>query len=300
MLYYKASSISLDVQDEEIPLVSIDDFRNYAEQHMDPPSFLYFEGGATEESTILENVAAYRRYRLLPNVLVNVSAFSPSVSVFGRTYDVPFGVAPVAFQTAAHPRGENASVSAAHAYNTIFTLSSHATTTIEELAETAPEVTKWMQIYPWGIRDETLYFIRRAETAGFSGIVVTADRSADPIMYDRKRGLSYVPSNVSSVNFSNSTDEYQMALKSSSMTWEEIAWIRSQTELPVLAKGVLHPDDVARATAAGVDGVIVSNHGGRLERERERERERESKYPASRLSLGSVLYPPKWNLMPIF
>ncbi len=242
-------------------MVNVNDYRDYAEENLASNDWLYIEDGATEQSTQWDNIAAYRRYRLIPTQLVNVSAFKPEVEVFGKMYDIPVGISPTAVQMIAHWDGEVASARAAQERNTIFILSAYASKTIEEVAVGAPEVTKWMQIAPWGSLEERMKFINRAEAAGYEALVVTVDKSSDSISYNGMRGLTGVTGgNITNANFNN-TDWGQMPHQWD--TWEDIEWIMQRTSLRVIVKGIQTPDDARKATEVGVDGIYVSNHGGR-------------------------------------
>ncbi len=237
------------------------DYRDYAEQHLADNHWLYIEDGSTEQITQWDNIAAYRRYRLIPTQLVNVSAFRPHVEVFGKTYDIPVGISPTSFQMIAHSDGEAASARAAQAQNTIFILSAWASTTIEDVAAAAPDVTKWMQILLWESLEERLKFIRRAEAAGYEAIVVTVDRSAGWVSYNNMRNLTYVQDeNVTNVNFNNTNwDE----IGQDESDWGDLQWVVDQTDLRVIVKGIQTPADARKAIQIGVDGIYVSNHGGR-------------------------------------
>ena len=150
-----------------MPLVSVADYRRNAKDHIWEKFWHFIEGGATEQLTVADNVAAYRRYRLLPTHLVNVSGFKPEVNVFGKTYATPIGISPTGKHKMAHPGGEIESVRAAQNANTIFMLSAYSSTTVEDVAHAAPNVTKWQMIHAWPIRNFTLFVIRSAEAAGY-------------------------------------------------------------------------------------------------------------------------------------
>ena len=244
---------------EDLPLVNIEDYRDYAEEHLDTTHWLYIEDGSTEQITQWDNIAAYRRYRLIPTQLVNVSAFRPEVQLYGNRYDIPVGLSPTAFQMIANWEGEAASAKAAQAYNTVFILSASASTTIEDVATAAPNVTKWMQILLWESLGERLQFIRRAEAAGFEGIVVTVDVDVHAITYNGQRNLTSVKTeNITNVNFNETNHGHREW-----STWQDIVWVMENTHLKVIVKGILNPSDARKAVDIGVDGIYVSNHGGR-------------------------------------
>ncbi len=240
------------------------DYRQYAKEHLTENDWNYIEDGSTEQLTFADNIAAFRRYRLLPSLLVNVSGFMPEVTVFGKTYDLPVGLCPTAVHQIAHPGGEFESIRAAQSANTIYMLSAHSSIPLEDVAQEGPEVTKWQQIAAWALPDVTLSIIRRAEEAGFDAIVVTIDDSSGSIRYNSKRGLANARrGNITYANFDNQSSEFWDIMEDGSDTWDDIEWIIQQTELPVILKGILTTEDALRAVAIGADGIVISNHGGR-------------------------------------
>ncbi len=228
----------------------------------------YIEGGATEQLMVADNIAAYRRYRLLPTHLVNVSGFQPEVNVFGKTYATPIGISPSAFHKMAHPGGEIESVRAAQNANTIFMLSLYSSTTLEDVAHAAPKVTKWQMIQIWpNMQNVTSIVIAEAESAGYEALVVTIDDTVGRINYDNLKGLGIPRSDEFGLailgEFFDDFSKVAGSLFTGWGTWDDIEWIIQQTHLPVILKGVVTPDEARRAVAIGAAGIIVSNHGGR-------------------------------------
>ena len=216
-----------------------------------------------------DNVAAYRRYRLLPTHLVDVSGFKPEVNVFGKTYAIPIGISPSAFHKMAHPGGEIESVRAAQNANTIYMLSAYSSTTLEDVALAGPNVTKWQMINPWhiAVQNFTSFVIRKAEAAGYEALVVTIDDTAGRINYDSLRGLARARNDEFGLaifeEFFDVIPKVYGGLLTGSDTWDDIKWIMQQTRLPVILKGVVTPDEARRAMVIGAAGIVVSNHGGR-------------------------------------
>ncbi len=252
-----------------MPLVSVTDYRRYAKDHIRQNFWNFIEGGATEQLTVADNVAAYRRYRLLPTHLVDVSGFKPEVNVFGKTYATPVGISPSAFHKMAHSGGEKETVRAAQNANTVFIHSADSSTTIEEVALAGPNVTKWQMIQGWPIQNFTLSLIKKAEAAGYDGFVVTVDDTAGRIRSDVMKGIARpVTAEIRPVLLEEYFDgtpipDVLSQLRTGADTWDDIEWIMQQTQLPVILKGVLSPDVAKRAVAVGASGIIVSNHGGR-------------------------------------
>ena len=183
-------------------------------------------------------------------MLVDVSQTTAATSVLGTEVSFPVLVAPMAFQGLAHPDGERATARGAAAAETIMCLSTLSTVGLEEVAEAALDGKRWFQLY-WGPdRTKVQDLLARAETAGYRAIVVTVDL---PEVGRRERDLRTgfeTPASLSDV-----TDD--------SLTWRDLEWLRAQTTLPVLVKGILTGEDAVLATEAGVEGIVVSNHGGR-------------------------------------
>jgi len=183
-------------------------------------------------------------------MLVDVSQTTAATSVLGTEVTFPVLVAPMAFQGLAHADGERAMAQGAAAAGTIMCLSTLSTLSLEEAAEAAPAAPRWFQLY-WGPdRAKVQDLLARAEAAGYLAIVVTVDL---PEVGRRERDLR--TGFVTPTSLSQVTDN--------SLTWRDLEWLRAQTALPVLIKGILIAEDAVLATEAGVDGIVVSNHGGR-------------------------------------
>ena len=183
-------------------------------------------------------------------MLVDVSALKAATTVLGTEVSFPVLVAPMAFQGLAHPDGERAMARGAAAAGTVMCLSTLSTVSLEEAAEAAPDGARWFQLY-WGPdRPQVQELVERAVAAGYRAIVVTVDLAE---VGRRERDLRTgfeTPASLSDV-----TDN--------SLTWRDLEWLRAHTTLPILVKGILTAEDAVLATEAGVDGIVVSNHGGR-------------------------------------
>jgi len=183
-------------------------------------------------------------------MLVDVSQTTAATSVLGTEVTFPVLVAPMAFQGLAHADGERAMAQGAAAAGTIMCLSTLSTLSLEEAAEAARAAPRWFQLY-WGPdRGKVRDLLARAEAAGYLAIVVTVDL---PEVGRRERDLR--TGFVTPTSLSQVTDN--------SLTWRDLEWLRAQTSLPVLIKGILTAEDAVLATEAGVEGIVVSNHGGR-------------------------------------
>ncbi|XP_076284088.1 hydroxyacid oxidase [Lasioglossum baleicum] len=256
--------------------VCVEDYEKYAIKHLPPAVRDYYNSGAGEEFSLRLNVEAFRKYRIRPRFLRDVSNRDLSTTILGEKISMPLGVAPSAMQRMAHPDGELANARAAEAAGTIYTLSTIATSSIEEVAEAAPKGIKWFQLYIYRDRDVTRNLVKRAERAGFKALVLTIDA---PIFGNRRadfRNKFSLPSHLRLANFEGNLsngmnsekegsglNEYVMNLFDASLSWDDIKWLQSITRLPIVLKGVMRPEDALLAIEKGVQAIIVSNHGAR-------------------------------------
>ena len=251
-------------------LVNVWDYERVAKERLDPGAFGYVAGGANDEWTLRENLAAFERWILRPRMLVDVSRVTTTTTVLGTDSSMPLFVAPTAFQRTVHPDGELAMARGAAGAGTAMCLSTFATATIEEVAEAAPGAPRWFQLYWSSDRGFVRDVVERAEAVGFTAVIVTVDL---PRLGRRERDLRTgfvvpeelpVPAFVALAEASRavSPEDISWAVDDT-LTWDDLEWLRSVTSLPVLVKGVLTAEDAVLAAEAGVDGVVVSNHGGR-------------------------------------
>jgi isopentenyl diphosphate isomerase/L-lactate dehydrogenase-like FMN-dependent dehydrogenase len=262
--------------------VGADAWEALARDVLEPGPFGYIAGGAGNESTLRANREAFERRRLRPRMLTGNAERDASVDVLGTPSPVPFFLAPIGVLSIAHPDGELAAARAAAVLRIPFTLSSAASHSIEEIAEAMGDAPRWFQLYWVNDRDICASFVSRAEAAGYAAIVVTLDTLT---LGWRPRDLqnAYLPflSGQGCAQFFSdpvfcsrlekppADDPLTAAAAMLStfpnlrLTWNDLAWLREQTALPLLVKGVLTAEDAGRAVAAGIDGIVVSNHGGR-------------------------------------
>lgn len=224
-----------------------------------PEVFDYFAGGSGDEDTLAANEAAWRAVRLRPRVLRDVSRVDTSTTVLGERVASPVLVAPTAFHRLAHPAGEVATAEGTAAAGSLLVLSSRASMRIEAVAAAAGPW--WFQVYVLRERSLTRDLVQRAAASGARALVLTGDT---PYVgrKRRDRGSVAIPDEDFRVNLERLTD-VSLAEQAADVTFEDIAWLRELSGLPVLVKGVLRGDDAVRCLDAGAAGVIVSNHGGR-------------------------------------
>ncbi|MGW4020941.1 alpha-hydroxy acid oxidase [Streptomyces sp. NPDC005009] len=246
--------------------LTLGDFASAARSRLDPAVWDFFEGGAGEERTLAANAEAFDRLWLRPRVLRGAARPETATTVLGRSWDAPLAVAPLGYQTLAHPLGELATVrGTAAAARLPVVISTFAGREIEELAA-ADGGPLWLQVYCLRDRSMTQGLIERAEGAGFEALVLTVDT---PHMGRRLRDLrnafqlppGIVPANLDGHDFS--VPAAHAKAEFAPLDWSVVDWLRSVTALPILLKGILTDTDAVRALEAGADGIIVSNHGGR-------------------------------------
>ncbi|MGV3569000.1 MAG: alpha-hydroxy acid oxidase [Ramlibacter sp.] len=244
------------------------DYEAHARQALDANAWAYFSSHAGDGCTARANAAAWQAIELLPRVLRSAAGLDTSGELFGRSLPWPLLVAPMALQRMAHPDGELATALAASAQGAGMVLSSQASLPLEAVAAAvradADRGPLWLQLYFLPDRGATLDLVRRAEAAGFEALVVTVDATVRAARPAEQRAGFRLPPGIATVNLPPAAAATSLrAMVAQAPGWHDIAWLRAQTALPLLLKGVLHPADVRDAVAQDVDGLIVSNHGGR-------------------------------------
>jgi lactate 2-monooxygenase len=265
----------------EIPALPFDwrEMRDAALQVMSEQAIGYVEGSSGTEQTAQANRDAFNHWRLIPRMLRGVpAARDHSTSILGTDMPAPVMLAPIGVLSIVHPDAEPAVARAAGRLGVPFVVSTAASTAMEEVAA-AGDGPKWFQLYWPADRELAASFVARAEASGFTAIVVTLDTWQ---LGWRPRDLktAYLPflqsigiaNYVSDPVFTADLDpadpnaavlKFVRVFNNPTLTWSDLAWLRSITSLPIVLKGLQHPDDVRRAVDAGVQGVVCSNHGGR-------------------------------------
>ena len=259
-------------------LVSLRDHEAQASRTLDANALAYFNGGAADEITLHENQLAWQRLRLAPRVLQPLAGGHTRVPLLGRTLAHPILIAPMAHQRLAHPHGELATALAAAAQGAGLVLSTQANTPMEDVARLvlgeSDRGPLWFQLYLQPDRGFTRELVQRAEAAGYEAMVLTVDAQVSGVRDHERRAGFAQPPGVSAVNLLGQHTPPAAVLQpgqsalfddllTHAPTWDDVAWLRSITRLPVLLKGITHPLDARLALEHGAAGVIVSNHGGR-------------------------------------
>jgi 4-hydroxymandelate oxidase len=254
--------------------VNLDDFEPIAREKLSQMIYDFYAGGAEDEITLRENREAFRRRFLKYRVLVDVAERDTRTTLLGQELPSPVILAPTAMHKLAHPEGEAATARAAAGMGTLMTLSSVSTTTLEDVAAAAEGGPRWFQLYCYAERAVTEMLVKRAYAAGYTALVVTVDV---PYLGRRERDFRNaftLPEGIRLVNFDNpvpaSADEgdsvlsqFIATLQTPTLSWDDLDWLRSLAPMPMILKGVVRADDAAKAAERGVEGVWVSNHGGR-------------------------------------
>lgn len=253
-----------------------------AREVLDDRAYGYVAGGAGREQTVRANAAGLERWQIVPRMMRDVSSRDTRTTVLDTALPAPLLLAPIGVQSIIHDEAEVASARGASSSQVPIVLSSASSSTIEDVAAQMGEVPRWFQLYWPDDRELAASFIRRAEAAGYTAIVVTLDTK---ILGWRPRDLTtgylpflhgegmanYLSDPVFLASLEKTPEEDMQAailrwitvFSDKTVTWSDVAFIQGITDLPVVVKGVQHPDDVRLAAEAGCAGIVVSNHGGR-------------------------------------
>ena len=259
-------------------VVTLQDHGAHAQTLLDANAWSYFSGGAADEITLRANRSAWDAITLLPRVLRPMVGASTRVQLLGRTLAHPILLAPVAFQRMAHPDGELAMAYAAASQEAGVVLSTQASVPLEAVARIMRNTPLggplWFQLYIQHDRGFTQALVQRAEAAGFEALVLTVDAPTSGAR-DRERRTGFaLPAGICAVNLQGLADPPPIGLQpgqsalfdgllTHAPSWADIEWLQSITHLPIVLKGILHPEDARLAQQLGAAALVVSNHGGR-------------------------------------
>ncbi|MEK9837870.1 MAG: alpha-hydroxy acid oxidase [Ilumatobacter sp.] len=276
---------------------TVEDLRRVARRRLPRGVFDYIDGGAEDERTLDRNSSDFSSLRFRPRVLRDVSSIDTSVDAFGRTHPLPLMLAPTGFTRITASPGELAVARAAERAGLSYSLSTMATRSIEEVAAAAPAGDHWFQVYTWKDRGLVEEMVSRAREAGYRGLWLTVDTAVlGRRERDVRRGYTIPPkvgpgtivdgvlhpawtldfitnppivfANVVGLNDEDGSDpvslaEHMMRQFDQALSWSDVDWLRGIWDGPLVLKGIQRVDDAVRARDAGVDGVALSNHGGR-------------------------------------
>jgi L-lactate dehydrogenase (cytochrome) len=272
----------LDDVTPELP-TDVTRLEGVAEERMPASAFGYVAGAAGSETTARANRAAFERWRIVPRMLRDVSTTDLSVTVLGTPMPAPVALAPIGVLSIVHPDGESAVARAAAALGLPMVVSTAASTSLEEVAAAGGDGPRWYQLYWPKDRELAVSFLERAAAAGYQALVLTLDTYTmgwrprdldnaylpflraignrnyfvDPVFQDRVGGP------IDDQNRAAAVLHWGATFGNPSLTWDDLAFLREHWKGPIALKGIQHTDDARRAADAGMDGVVVSNHGGR-------------------------------------
>ncbi|XVF74274.1 hypothetical protein PTKIN_Ptkin13bG0097000 [Pterospermum kingtungense] len=251
--------------------VNVNEFQELAKQSLPKMYYDFYTGGTEDQYTLKENAEEFGRIIIQPRILRDVSSIDLSTTVLGYNISMPVMIAPTSMQKLANPAGEIATARAASTYNTIMVLSTSSTCSLEEVAACCNAV-RFFQLYVYKRRDISAKLVQRAENNGYKAIVLTADsprlgrREADiknKLIVPQLKNLEGLLSTKLVSDEGSDLEALANATLDASFCWEDITWLKSITNMPILIKGVLTHEDAIKALQVGVAGIIVSNHGGR-------------------------------------
>jgi len=271
----------LQGQKPSIP-VTYEELERQAKEKLSPEAYGYVAGGAGSEQTMRANREAFNRWQIVPRMLRDVSARTLATRVLDHDLPAPVLLAPIGVQSIVHPEAEVAVARAASVEGVPFILSTASSKTLEEVAQAAGKGPRWFQLY-WGRDPElTASFLARAEQAGYTAVVVTLDTN---LLSWRERDVqnaylpfllgegiaNYLSDPVFRASLAQPPEQdpqsaifrFVQVFTNPTLTWNDLAFLRAHTRLPLILKGILHPDDARKALDAGMNGIVVSNHGGR-------------------------------------
>eukprot|EP01080_Neovahlkampfia_damariscottae_P002492 gene2492-3201_t len=259
-------------------LISVEDYHKKAKEILPKTIYDYYRSGADDESTLFHNQNDFQVIKLRPRALVNVSKIDLSTTVLGQKVSTPILIAPTAMQKMCHHDGEIATAKATKKLNTLMTLSTMSTTSIEDVGNCLGSTPHWMQLYVCRDRNVTIDLIKKAEQTGYTALVMTVDTALlGNREADHKNGFSLpnglelpnIPSVTESVMLKTSKKNYSQlnyfveTQIDQTLNWESVKWIKKQTKMKIILKGIITYEDAILAHEAQVDAIWVSNHGGR-------------------------------------
>lgn len=259
-----------------------DEWEARAKAALPETAYWYIAGAAGMGNTMRANREAFDRVKLLQRVLNDVSSRDISTEIFGRKIPAPFLLAPIGVQGIMHADGERVPAAACTSTGIPFIISTVSSVPMEEIARIMGESVRWFQLYPARNRDVAASMVSRAENSGYSAIVVTLDTPAlgwrgqdlrlGYLPFLEGKGIAnYLTDPVFRAMLAKSPEDdpraaimqFLAVFTNPAFGWSDLDWLKSITRLPILLKGVVHPDDVRKGIDHGIDGVVVSNHGGR-------------------------------------
>jgi lactate 2-monooxygenase len=268
--------------EKNIVPVSYEELEAKAKERLEAKPYYYVAASAGAEVTAKQNNKAFEKWQIVPRMLRDTSTRDLSIELFGKKLSYPVLLAPVGVQSIVHPEGELATARASAAMDVPLIASTASTYSLEKVASEMGQGQRWYQLYWSNDREIAASMVKRAEVAGYDAIVITLDT---PMMAWREKDIehaylpflegegigNYLSDPVFCSRLEKSPHEdmraaimlWAQVFGNPTLTWDDLEYIKAQTSLPILLKGILHPEDAKLAVEHGVDGIVVSNHGGR-------------------------------------
>lgn len=246
-------------------LINLADYEALARTKLTETAWDFYAGGAEDERTVADNCQAFGRLKLRPRVLVDVRTRTLATEVLGQPLALPVLLGPATYQRLAHPDAEIASARAAAAAGTILVVPTEGHYSVREIAAAAPGPL-WFQLYTFGDRESITRLVHGAEQVGCRALIVTVTAFYEPRRERHLRRPLVLPPELRLGTLEEAGLVSPGSLTEPAMlplTWPDIAWLRSITRMPLVLKGIMTAEDARLAVEHGVDGMIVSNHGGR-------------------------------------
>ncbi len=240
-------------------LNSVAEYEELARQRLSPGAWDFYSGGAGDQATVRRNLTAFDRNQFLPRILSGIATASIATTVLDTTLSMPIMVAPMAMQGLACGEGDSATARAAGALGTLMVAATEASRRLEDIAGAASGPL-WFQLYVYKRRSVAEQLVHRAEAAGYRAIVLTVDAPRWGRWERNTAPLEAAPG-IENANFPELEDGEMVPAV---LSWDDVAWLRSLTDLPIVLKGILTVEDARRAVEQGATGIVVSNHGGRV------------------------------------
>ncbi len=237
---------------DDRPFVTVEDYEPVARERLPHDVYDYYAGGAGDERTLAENRRAFERWAIRPRMLTGAYPPDPSTELLGSRIAMPILVAPWAYQRMAHPDGELATARASARAGTIMVVSTTTQSYLEDVASAA-DGPKWWQLYIFTDRGFTAERLKSVHASGYSAICFTVDFPVAGLRHRDTRNAFEMPMGLPQDDL----------VFEPNIAWDDLAWIREQAPLPLLLKGIMTAEDATLAVDAGVDGIVVSNHGAR-------------------------------------
>lgn len=251
-------------------LLCAEDYAHKAREHLTEATYAHLSEGSGLNQTNAANCAAFSHFRVYNRVLRKNAHGHTHWSLWGENYAHPICLAPIGFQQLFHPQGELAWADGARAAETPIVLSHYASTPLERVSQANPQA--FYQLY-WQSRETAAPILQRIQAAGFRAVIVTVDTPVYGARYASHKAGFVMPAHIRAVNvpannpLPRTLESHERVIfqgyMADTMGWEDVAWLVKQSPLPVVLKGVTHPDDARQARAIGVQGIVVSSHGGR-------------------------------------